>query len=54
MFRFVRKMVFEKVDLVTTDEGAGYQKLHQAFSHGTVDNKTHEYVRGEVHTNNID
>jgi transposase-like protein len=54
MSRFVRKMVSEKVDLVATDEGAGYQKLRQAFKHDTVDHKAHEYVRGEVHTNNIE
>jgi len=54
MSRFVRQAVSEKVDLIATDEGAGYQKLHQAFRHGTVDHKAHEYVRGEVHTNNIE
>lgn len=54
MSRFVRRMVSEKVDLVATDEGAGYQKLHQAFPHKTVNRKALEYVRGEVHTNNIE
>ena len=54
MSRFVRQMVSEKVDLVATDEGAGYQKLYQAFTHDTVDHKAHEYVRGEIHTNNIE
>jgi transposase-like protein len=54
MSRFVRQMVSEKVDLVATDEGAGYQKLYQAFEHKTVDHKALEYVRGEVHTNNIE
>ena len=39
MTRFVRQMVSEKVDLVATDEGAGYQKLDQAFPHETVDHK---------------
>jgi hypothetical protein len=47
MSRFVRKAVSEKVDLVTTDEAAGYQKLHQAFPHEHVDHKAHEYVRGQ-------
>jgi transposase-like protein len=51
---FIRQMVSEKVDLIATDEGAGYQKLHQAFQHKTVDHKAGEYVRGEVHTNNIE
>ena len=54
MSRFVRRTVADKVDLVATDEGAGYQKLHQAFPHDTVDHKAHEYVRGNVHTNNIE
>jgi ribosomal protein L37AE/L43A len=52
--RFVRKAVSEKVDLVATDEGAGYQKLYQAFPHEHVAHKALEYVRGEVHTNNIE
>jgi predicted RNA-binding Zn-ribbon protein involved in translation (DUF1610 family) len=54
MSRFVRDTVSDKVSLVATDEGAGYQKLYQAFPHGTVDHKAHQYVRGEVHTNNIE
>jgi transposase-like protein len=52
--RFVRTVVSDRVSLVATDEGAGYQKLHQAFPHQTVDHKALEYVRGEVHTNNIE
>jgi transposase-like protein len=52
--RFVRKAVSEKVDLVATDEAAGYQHLNQLFPHETVDHKAHEYVRGEVHTNNLE
>jgi ISXO2 transposase-like protein/transposase-like zinc ribbon protein len=52
--KFVRQAVSEKVDLVATDEGAGYQKLSQAFPHEHVDHKAHEYVRGNVHTNNIE
>jgi hypothetical protein len=52
--RFVRQAVSDKVDLVSTDEGAGYQKLDQAFPHGTMEHKAHEYVRSNVHTNNIE
>jgi transposase-like protein len=52
--RFVRNAVSDKVSLVATDEAAGYQKLHQAFPHEHVDHKAHEYVRGEVHTNNLE
>src|SRR3984893_6414087 len=54
MSSFVRQMVSEKVDLGATDESAGYHKLYQAFRHETVDHKALEYVRGEVHTNNIE
>jgi transposase-like protein len=52
--RFVRKAVSEKVDLVATDEAAGYRYLGQMFPHEQVDHKAHEYVRGEVHTNNLE
>lgn len=54
MSRFVRRVVSDRVSLIATDKGAGYQKLDQAFPHETVDHKALEYVRGEVHTNNIE
>jgi len=54
MSRFVRQTVSPNVSLVATDEAAGYQKLHQAFPREHVDHKAHEYVRGEVHTNNLE
>jgi hypothetical protein len=53
MSRFVRSLLSDKVSLIATDEGAGYQKLYQAFPHDTVDHKA-QYARGEVHTNNIE
>ena len=40
--------------MVATDEAAGYQKLSQAFPHQHVDHKALEYLRGEVHTNNLE
>jgi len=50
---FVRKAVDgDKVDLVATDENTNYKYLgmpHEAVHHGQ-----HEYVRGTVHTNNIE
>jgi transposase-like protein len=52
--RFVRKAVSDKVDLVATDEAAGYRYLSKFVPHGTVDHKNLEYVRGIVHTNNIE
>jgi transposase-like protein len=53
--RFVRETVGDRVDLVATDEHSGYRLLkpsgipHESVSHGQG-----EYVRGEVHTNNIE
>jgi hypothetical protein len=52
--QFVRKTVSDKVDLVATDEGAGYQRLSDFVPHGTVDHKAGEYVRGIVHTNSLE
>ena len=53
--RFVRKAVSEKVNLLATDEHPGYQPLKATgYKHSTVTHQDHEYVRGVVHTNNID
>jgi transposase-like protein len=52
--RFVRETVSDKVSLVATDEWTGYTKLDHEFPHKSVDHKANEYVRGEVHTNNIE
>jgi transposase-like protein len=51
---FVEKTVADKVSLVATDEYAGYRDLKHFYPHQTVDHKKHEYVRGTVHTNNIE
>ncbi len=52
---FVRKAVSEKVDLVATDDHPGYGYLTASgFKHGAVNHSAGEYVRGEVHTANID
>jgi transposase-like protein len=51
---FVRKMVADKVELVATDSAANLQMLRLAYPQQTVDHKAGEYVRGEVHTNNIE
>ncbi len=52
--RFVRETVSNKVSLVATDEWTGYTKMGREFPHESVDHKANEYVRGEVHTNNIE
>lgn len=44
---FVREVVSKKVELVATDKDHSY-------NHEAVDHSKGEYVRGEVHTNNIE
>jgi transposase-like protein len=52
---FVRMAVSDKVDLVATDEASGYGDLRASgFRHDTVTHSAGEYVRGEIHTQNID
>jgi len=54
--RFIRKVVdTEKVELIATDEGGEFRRLKGAgYPHETVDHKAEEYVRGVVHTQNLD
>jgi transposase-like protein len=53
--RFVRKTVSGSVDLVATDEHRGYAHLDAiGFPHEAVSHSTGEYVRGQIHTNNIE
>jgi ribosomal protein S27E len=53
--RFVREAVSKRVSLVATDEHGGYTYLRAGgFPHDTVKHSDNEYVRGEVHTNNIE
>jgi transposase-like protein len=52
---FVRHAVFEKVDLVATDESAVYLGQNKkGFKHESVRHSAGEYVRGVVHTQTID
>jgi|ERR1017187_1661534 transposase-like protein len=51
---FVRDTVSDKVTLVVTDEHQGYQNLDGTMPHEAVCHSAHEYVRGNVHTANID
>ena len=51
---FVREAVSDKVSLVVTDEGGGYGRLGQSFPHEVVTHSANEYVRGNVHTNNLE
>ncbi len=51
---FVRKTVDSNVSLVATDEHTGYARLNRPFPHQTVNHAKGEYVRGNVHTANLD
>jgi transposase-like protein len=52
---FVNEVVSDKVSLVATDEYGGYADLRpMKLPHQSVDHKKGEYVRGNVHTNNIE
>jgi transposase-like protein len=53
--RFVRNAVSDRVSLVATDEFGGYNYLPAlGYKHEAVKHSTNEYVRGHVHTNNIE
>jgi transposase-like protein len=51
---FVEDTIADKVSLIATDEGSGYRDLKYFYPHQSVQHKAKEYVRGEVHTNNIE
>lgn len=52
---FVHQTDSEDVSLVATDEHAGYRKLKKnGYPHATVSHGKGEYVRGIVHTSNLD
>ena len=52
--QFVRRTVGDRVSLVATDEFRAYGRLHREFPHQWVNHKDGEYVRGNVHTNNLE
>lgn len=53
--QFVNQAVSEEVSLVATDEHSGYRHLKaQGFHHETVKHEKGKYVRGLVHTSNLD
>jgi len=51
---FVRRATDEKVSLVLTDENPSYKFARADMPHETVHHGRGEYVRGNVHTNNIE
>jgi hypothetical protein len=55
MQRFVREVVADDVSLVATDDHLGYRSLWKhGIPHESVNHAAGEYVRGNVHTANID
>jgi transposase-like protein len=52
--RFVDETVSDRVGLVATDEFPGYNNVKRRRPHASVRHGAGEYVRGNVHTNNID
>lgn len=53
--RFVHETVADDVSLVATDEASGYRGLKkQGLPHQSVSHNKGEYVRGNVHTANLD
>jgi transposase-like protein len=56
MHRFVAQTVSPNVSLVATDEHSGYQYLNRwaNLPHETVNHRGGEYVRGVIHTNNME
>jgi transposase-like protein len=51
---FVRQVIGDKVSLVATDEKQEYNYLGRGVRHEAVHHGRGEYVRGNVHTNNIE
>lgn len=51
---FVREVVSEKVSLLATDSDHAYRYVKRGLPHKVVNHSQGEYVRGNVHTNNIE
>ncbi len=51
---FVRQAVSENVSLVATDEDPAFKYVRKGMPHEAVKHSAGEYVRGNVHTNNIE
>lgn len=51
---FVRSVIGDEISLVATDENQDYKHLGRGVPHQSVNHSKGEYVRGNVHTNNIE
>lgn len=54
MSQFVNKAVSDRASLVATDEHPGYARLGRTFPHEVVKHQKKQYVRGNIHTNNLE
>jgi len=57
LHNFVRQTVDTQVSLIATDQAGGYGSVNKLFPlhpHQTVNHMKKEYVRGNIHTNNIE
>lgn len=52
--RFIRETVSTEVSLLATDDNFAYRRLRHKYPHGVVKHSNGEYVRGTIHTNNIE
>jgi transposase-like protein len=51
---FIHKVVSPNVELLTTDEHPAYGKLNRIYPHQIIQHRDNQYVRGVIHTNNIE
>jgi hypothetical protein len=51
---FIRQTVCDDVSLIATDNAPAYATLKKDYPHESVDHSKGEYVRGQVHTANLD
>jgi transposase-like protein/IS1 family transposase len=51
---FVAETISNKVNLLCTDQWAGYKHLKKDFPHATIDHARGEYVVGAIHTQTIE
>jgi transposase-like protein len=51
---FISKVVSPNVSLLATDEYPAYGRLDRIYAHQIIQHREGIYVRGEVHTNNIE
>ena len=52
--RFVHETVSDKVDLIATDDNVAYGNIAREHQHGVVRHSARQYVRGNIHTNNLE